>query len=238
MVLQEVSVCSSLEEAELLGWVMFTAKAGTKFFHLLLVLTWISSGIFRQNSVLALNTANQFSDILFSWRADTNGVGYIMVTCEWRLQHPWLWGFQKIVTNSQLPTAKMPGRKFSSYTCKPDISDWNPPLFCISLKRDGDGCGIDLSCSDSKTNISLIFLALTFPYKHIFLFLLIVCPSVLFHWHPRGKLAQKVQKTSYPCLWGVGSYPVELSCLCSCTLPGGAKQLQWYGETDQRTSSL
>lgn len=30
-------------------------------------------------------------------------------------------------------------------------------------------------------------------------------------------------------------YPVVLSCLCSRTLLGGAKQLQWCGETDQRT---
>lgn len=40
-----------------------------------------------------------------------NGVGYVMVTCAYRLQHRWLWGFQKIVTNPQLPTAKTPEKK-------------------------------------------------------------------------------------------------------------------------------
>lgn len=155
-------------------------------------------------------------------------------------QLPWLWSFQKIVTNSQLSTAKIPARKFISYTRIPDITDWNLTLVCISLKRNGDGCGTDLYFSDSKTNAT----------PHLFSWpsrswgnapFFSPCPLYVLQSSSsgghEGNRHKRCNKTHFTVCGWVKPYPAVPSCLCSCALLGGAKQLQWCGETDQRTSN-
>lgn len=89
-----------------------------------------------------------------------------------------------------------------------------------------------------QCNTSLIFLALTFLRKCTFFS---PCPLYVLQSSSsgghEGNRHKRCNKTHFTACGWVKPYPAVPSCLCSCALLGGAKQLQWCGETDQRTSN-
>lgn len=138
--------------------------------------------------------------------------------------------------------AKILGRKFSSDTHKPDITDWNLPLACISLKRNEDGCGTDLLFSDSKTNATSSLFSWPSRSWGIAHFPppspLCVLQSSSSGGHV-GNRHKRCNKTHFTACGWVKPYLVVISRLSSGPLLGGAEQWMWRNRSkDQQFIAL